>query len=413
MKKNTSRIYSGSVLALSIAGVNVMIGYGLFIPFLPYYATLLGATLGLQIGAITSGFVISRGLTVTIFGKLSDRVGRRPIIAMGLLIYAISTLIFPFATHWTHLILFRFLQGIGGGMFWPAATALIADIARPGERGRALGFFNTWIMSGIVLGPALGGGLQFYGYEVLGLTEIDSYRIPFYVGGAFAIISSIVAFIFVKDAPKDVSNIQSQQILRHNISKPFRRTFKTILAVRFANGFALVFIQPVLALYIHEVLGFGRTDAVLWLAATFFVAGVAGAAVQLPAGNLADKGGRKKIMLIGVLAAQFMTILIPSAGTIILIVILMGLRSAFMGLYQPAALSIQEDIMPRHVRGKLTGFTELFWNMGAITGPLLGFALYDFFNTSFPFYLSALIFTVSILIFTLFGKDPKVEESEI
>ena len=407
----SGRLYGGSVLALSVAAVNVMIGFGLFMPFLPYYATLLGATLGIQVGAIASGFMLTRGLAVTPFGRLSDKIGRRPIIALGLLIYAGSTLPFPFATDWTHLLIFRAMQGVGAGMFWPAATALIADSVLPGQRGRALGFFNTWVMVGIVLGPALGGAIQFYGFEVLGLSEIDSYRIPFYFGGIFSAVSSVIAFIFIKEGSRRVASHSSTRGL--GIAKPFKKTFRTLLAVRFANGFALIFIQPVLAFYFRDVLGLERTDAVLWLAASFFVSGLAGAAVQLPAGNLADRGGRKKLMLIGVLAASVATILIPLAGGVLIIVALMGLRAAFMGLYQPSSLSIQEDIMPRNIRGKLTGVTEAFWNMGAISGPLFGFFLYDYFDKAFPFYASAMIFAASIIAFTVWGKDPKVEESEL
>ena len=391
-----------------------MIGFGLFIPFLPYYATLLGATVGLQIGAMTSAFMLSRAIFATPFGKLSDKIGRRLIITIGLFVYAIATLVFPFASDWTHLVILRGVQGIGGGMFWPATTALIADIILPGKRGRALGFFNTWVMLGLVMGPALGGLIQFYGFEVLGLSEIESYRAPFYIGGIFAAVSSLVAFIFVKEAPRiDTINPSSSLERPKTISKAFQRTFRALLAVRFANGFAMTFIQPVLAFYIYQALGFERTEAVLWIAATFFVSGLAGAVVQVPAGSLADRHGRKKIMLVGVLIAQVFTIMIPLAGAIMTIVILMGLRAAFRGLYEPASLSLMEDIMPRHIRGKLTGVTETFWNIGAIIGPLFGFILYDYFDKAYPFYASAIIFTIAIIIFTIFSKDPKIEESEI
>ncbi|MEK0325129.1 MAG: MFS transporter, partial [Nitrosopumilus sp.] len=100
-----------TVIAVSFASANVMIGFGLFIPFLPYYATLLGASLALQIGALGSGFVIARALTSIPFGKLSDRIGRKPIIVLGLLFYTAGTLVFPFAQTWIHLVLFRVIQG--------------------------------------------------------------------------------------------------------------------------------------------------------------------------------------------------------------------------------------------------------------------------------------------------------------
>ena len=388
-----------------------MIGYGLFIPFLPYYATLLGANLGLQIGVMSSAFMITNAIGSTPLGRLSDKIGRSPIITLGLAIYASATLAFPFAPDWTHLVLFRAVQGIGGAMLWPAATALIADTIPPGSRGKALGFFNAWVMMGLVLGPALGGGIQFYGFEILGLNELGSYRLPFYVGGLVAIISSLLALVFVKEAPRRVISKPNYAKTDLGISKSFQRTFKSLLVVRFATGFSFSFIQPILAFYVHEAIGLERTQAVLWIAAAFFVSGLAGALVQIPAGNLADKGSRKKIILIGVLASQLITFMIPLAGFVSLIVLYMGLRSVFEAFYRPAIESFEEDIMPRHVRGNLTGLTRAFSNTGAVVGPLLGFLIYDF-NKSYPFYVSALILMASVILFTIISKEPTIEESE-
>ena len=111
--------YNKSIIALAIAGTNVMIGFGLFISFLPYYATLLGANIGIQIGIITSSFMIARGFLVIPFGKLSDKIGRKKLIVIGLAIYAISTILFPIASDWTHIAIFRAFQGVGAAMFWP------------------------------------------------------------------------------------------------------------------------------------------------------------------------------------------------------------------------------------------------------------------------------------------------------
>lgn len=397
-----------TVIAVSFASANVMIGFGLFIPFLPYYATLLGASLALQIGALGSGFVIARALTSIPFGKLSDRIGRKPIIVLGLLFYTAGTLVFPFAQTWIHLVLFRVIQGMGGGMFWPAGTALITDSVPPGQRGRALGFFHAWVMLGLVFGPAIGGAVQVYGLEFLGLQEIDSYRITFYVGGIFAIASVITAFILIKEPKR--GQVVTSKIPNISIAPSLKRTFNALLAVRFANGFALAFIQPILALYMVDTLGLVRTTAVIWMATAFFISGLVGAGIQFPAGALADKRDRRKIIFLAMSAGAIATVFMPFAGTVIFIVILMAVRTGFLGLYQPSVLSLQQDIIPSDARGKFTAFGDAAWNMGAIIGPI-SLVLYDFVDKAYPFYLSAIVSFATVIVFYIVGRDPKILKS--
>ena len=406
----SSRPYlNPTVIAISIASANVMIGFGLFIPFLPYYATLLGASLALQIGAMGSGFVIARAITAVPFGKLSDRIGRKPVIILGLVIYSIGTLVFPFAQTWIHLVLFRVIQGMGGGMFWPAGTALITDSVPAGQRGRALGFFHAFVMLGLVFGPAIGGAIQVYSLEFLGLQEIDSYRITFYVGGIFAIASAIIAFIMIKEPGR--RQAVTNKISDMTIAPSLKRTFNALLAVRFANGFALSFIQPILALYMVDTLGLVRTTAVIWMATAFFISGLVGAGIQFPAGALADKRDRKKIMLLAMSAGAIATIFMPFAGTVIFIVILMAIRTGFLGLYQPSVLSLQQDIIPSGARGKFTGLGDAAWNLGAIIGPL-SLVLYDFVDKAYPFYLSAVVSLSTVVVFYFVGKEPKNLKSD-
>ncbi|MFQ6011367.1 MAG: MFS transporter [Nitrososphaerales archaeon] len=398
-----------TVISLSFAAANVMVGFGLFIPFLPYYATLLGASLALQIGAMGSGFVVARALTSVPFGKLSDKIGRKPVIVLGLLFYSVGTLVFPFAQSWIHLVFFRVIQGMGGGMFWPAGTALITDSVPAGQRGRALGFFHAWVMVGLVFGPAIGGAVQVYGLEFLGLAEIDSYRMTFYVGGVFAIASAMSAFIFIKEPRKSRKVTEKTSDL--SIAPSLRKTFGALLGVRFANGFALSFIQPILALYMVDTLGLARTTAVIWMATAFFISGLIGAGVQLPAGALADKSDRKKIMFLAMSVGAVTTVIMPLVGTVIFLVILMAIRTGLLGIYQPSVLSLQQDIVPSNARGKFTGLGDAAWNLGAIVGPL-SLVLYDFVDRTYPFYLSAIVSFSTVLLFYIIGKDPKYSKAD-
>ena len=411
---STPNIYNRSLIAVSIAIFSVIIGYGLFIPFLPYYANILGATLGLQVGLMTSSFMLTNAIGAAPLGRFSDRFGRKLIISIGLFTYAISTLIFPFVSTWIHLVILRAIQGIGGAMIWPASRALIADITPPGSRGRALGFFNACFMLGLVIGPAIGGAIQFYGYEILNLSELESYKLPFYFGGVFSAIASVIAIKFIDEpgkpsfSPNSINSEKETGFI--GLKKRFHTTFKLLLALRFSNGFALSFIQPLLAFYIHDVIGLERTDAVFWLASSFFISGLIAAIIQIPSGKLADERDRKSIIIVAILVSQIFTILIPLSKGVLLIVILVGLRSAASAFYRPSLESFEADLFPQRNRGKLTGITQTASNIGSVMGPLFGFLLYDFVDVRYPFYFSAMIFIISAIAFTLFAKNPVVDD---
>ena len=121
--------YSKQVLALSLAIANMTFGFGIFFPYLPLFAESLGASLGLQIGLLTTGFMAARTLTALPFGSISDSIGRKNSIVVGLFAYGVITLLFYLSQDWTHILLLRSLQGITAGLIWPSSRALIYDLS--------------------------------------------------------------------------------------------------------------------------------------------------------------------------------------------------------------------------------------------------------------------------------------------
>ena len=143
--------YSKQVIALSLAIANMTFGFGIFFPYLPLFAESLGASLGLQIGLLTTGFMAARTLTALPFGSISDSIGRKNSIVVGLFAYGVITLLFYFSQDWTHILLLRSLQGITAGLIWPSSRALIYDLVGPGARGRAISVLNVSASIGLSL----------------------------------------------------------------------------------------------------------------------------------------------------------------------------------------------------------------------------------------------------------------------
>src|SRR5207244_5911332 len=130
------------------------------------------------------------------------RVGRKETIMLGLGIYTAATLAQAPATNWIHLSILRGVQGIGSGMFWPVATALIADVIPPGARGRSLGLFQSFAMTGIAGGPAMAAVIIAYSSGVLGYSTVDSFSVPFYIATIFGAASVAFTLSFVPNQSK-------------------------------------------------------------------------------------------------------------------------------------------------------------------------------------------------------------------
>ena len=134
-------------------------GVGIVVPLLPVYAHSLGAS-GLYIGLIFGAFSLSRSVMLPYFGRLSDRKGRKPLIVLGLLAYALVSVAFVYSSRVSHLILIRFVQGIASAMIMPVVQAYIGDITPEGKEGATMGMFSMSMFFGLSAGPIAGGILK-------------------------------------------------------------------------------------------------------------------------------------------------------------------------------------------------------------------------------------------------------------
>src|SRR3989454_11528854 len=133
-----------------------LIGFGIVLPILPGYAQRFGAG-GLGYGAIIGVFSFMQFVATALLGKLSDRVGRRPVLLTTMLCNAVGYTFFAFAGSYWVLFLSRVISGFAGGNI-SAAQAYIADITSPAERSRGMGMVGAAFGIGFSLGPAIGGG---------------------------------------------------------------------------------------------------------------------------------------------------------------------------------------------------------------------------------------------------------------
>ncbi|MEJ5292894.1 MAG: MFS transporter [Candidatus Methanosuratincola sp.] len=400
----------GPVLALSVSAAVVMLGFGLIMPFLPVYAQLLGAASGVDIGILSSAFLVTRTLLATPAGSFSDRLGRKRIIVVGLALYSILSVMFAFASTWVELIMFRALQGVASAMVWPASTALVAEMSIPERRGTAMGVFNSVSMSGWMVGPALGGAIQWYSRNALGMGLLDSFRTPFYASALLSLASMVLVVLLVRGTKISEPRSRSLVLPTKAIDPKFRRTVYALLFLLISYGFATSFVEPMLVYFVQHEYSLSEDAVVSNMAVIFTMSGMIMLCTQLLGGRIADRYSKKGTIVSTSMVAQALTIAMPFSRDVGEIGSVMVARSAFYGLGSPAYTAFQQNLLPSNVRGTLTGLFDTAFGFGAFAGPIVGFLLYDTISHSSPFLASGLLGIATLVAIVLFTYEPKREE---
>jgi len=403
--KTLDNPYSWPVIALSLAIANMTFGFGIFFPYLPLFAESLGANLGLQIGLLTTGFMAARTLTALPFGSVSDQLGRKNSIVIGLFVYGIITILFYFSQDWTHVLLLRTIQGITAGLIWPASRAMIYDLVGPGARGRAISVLNVSAGAGMAFGPLFGAFLLSYIQSDMTLTPVDSFRIPFIFAGVFGLFSSLFAFVTLSSDFIPSKRTRFFKMI-DNVNPKFVKTFYSSLLINVSHGFAFGMFRPVLVLYIYQVLGYSLLETASISAISFSLGSLSNSLFQIVGGRLADYRNRKYVITIAVIISQIATFSILFATDVIQLYIAIIIRFAAIGVFIPSLASIEGDIIPANQRGQLSGLVEGFRGIGSAIGPLLCLAFYDYVWTGSPFVLSPLLFIICLIIYFVNYKEP-------
>jgi len=428
MKKN--------LVLLSWLGFMVSLGFGSISAVLPYYILYLAGKLdklpetferisgassyALEYTALMSAFMLTRAIMARFFGTLSDRVGRKKIILVGAVFYVLMAFAYIASSSTLHLYLIRGFQGIASAMVWPVAEALLMDTIDPSYRGRAMALYMIANNLAMTSGPAVGAAIYKFGIVVLGIKDVGkALKFPFYGLALFSSLA-IPATLLLEESRVKGFNLEDRTNkkvkIEVRIPEGSKKSIKAIYAMAIANGIGMGLTAPLFSIFIIE---FIKADPAA-VASVFTVAGLIGLTVTYPAGRISDLIGRRPIIISGTFFSRLATMLIPFSRSLKGFGVLTSLRSAAFNFSMPSFRALQADIVPKEVRGRIFGTVQAAFNIGAVIGPLIGGHIYQLYaprtfkvgglfvpGTALPFFISALIGFVTLLVFIQYVKEPR------
>ncbi len=372
------------ILGLSI--FSSMLGVGIILPLLPIYAENLGAT-GIWLGVIFAGFSISRTIVMPVAGWLSDRRGRKLILAIGLFAFALTSLGYIWANDTASLLLVRFLQGIAAGMILPIAQAYIGDIAPEGEEGKWMGYFNATFFTGFGFGPLMGGILT----EHLGINA------AFYAMGGLNLLAFLGVALFLPEISTrkkaTAANSSYKDIAASSI---MRGLFSFRLGFALARGAFITFL-PILA-----GINLGLSPSLVGILLAVNILGMS--LLQIPAGIIADRFSGRALVVLGCAIHLVALALIPAVGNfwqLLVLCVLLGIGGA---IAMPAASVLAISQGKRFGMGVTMAAFNVAMSAGLAIGPILAGVIADFLSISSVFYLAAAVVLVGAVAFSRFTR---------
>jgi multidrug resistance protein len=348
----------GRIVVLMITAFVDMVGLLMVIPLLPFYATRLGAN-GLVVALLVTSYSVAQLVSAPLWGRFSDRYGRRPALLVGLFASAVAYVVFAYADHLWLLFLSRVVQGAGGGTVG-VIQAYIADATRPEDRAKSLGWLSAATNLGVALGPVIGSGTQTLGEHTPGLVAAALCLVNILFASRYLIESHDVAGARGKPAAPRRSREALLRVLTHSREPAPRLIWIYAVAIG-----AFYSTNAILPLFLER--RFGVTAQTIGYFFTYIgLLSVLSRAVVL--GRMVDRFGEARLSRIGVVLLASGLFIIPLTHewvTLALAVALLPLGTAFTF---PCVTALLSRVIPGHERGLYMGVQQTF---GGITRSLL------------------------------------------
>lgn len=378
---------SGTLKQLSILMVTVfvdMVGFTMVLPLLPFYATELGAR-PWQVGALVATYAFAALVTSPLWGRTSDRYGRRPMILTGLLASGVAYVLFGLSQSLWMLFASRMVQGGGSGGITGVVQAYVADSVPPEERATALGWVTAATSAGVMLGPAMGSFAAGFAQEA-----------PGFMAAALCLLNALFAWRWLPEPPAQEKTGKPPTRLRRAFLQVLSHPTGPVSApiwVYTIGMLAFMGMNGVLALYLKDAFGVTKETIGYFFV---YVGGVGLIMRALLLGPAVRRFGELGVVRLGAVSLMVGLGCMPIPGALdaslpvrfALLAVIAVLVPVGTALLFPATTALVSRRSIRSETGQTLGVQQSFGGVSRMIGPLAAGALYQI-GWGYPFWIAS------------------------
>ncbi len=358
-----------------------LVGFGIVLPILPLWAETFGAS-PVQIGLITASYAVMQLLFAPVWGRVSDRVGRRPVILVSLAGSAVAALLIGLAGTLLVLFLARILQGIAGASY-AAAQAYVADVTTREERAKGMGMIGAAFGLGFVLGPAIGALFS----------SVDE-RLPFFVAAGLAAANLVLAWLRLPESRKPgaaAAPVPRASVVRRALASP---DLGPLVWISFVATLAFVAMEATFALFGERRFDYSTAQIGLLFV---FIGVITVVAQGFLVGRLVERWGEARILVAGLAGTAGGLLVVAAAHDLWVLLPGLALLAAGSGLAFSTTTALISLSAGEHEQGATLGLTASVGGAARIIAPLAATALFQHAGIAVPLIAGAAITALTAL----------------
>lgn len=390
---DSSKAAFGKLLVLMITAFIDMLGLLMILPLLPFYAQNLGAG-GLVVGVLVSSFSIAQLISAPMWGRFSDRHGRRPALMVGLGASVVAYVVFAYADTLWLLFLSRIVQGAGGGTV-SVIQAYVADATRPEDRAKSLGWLSAATNAGVAIGPVIGSWVQHWSVHTPGL-----------VAAGLCLLNMAFAWKYLTESRKPAVTASdssrprrrsSREAIVRVLTRPSEPVSRLILIYAIAIG-SFQGTTAILALFLAW--RFGVTASTIGY--FFMYIGVLSVVVRaFILGRLVDRVGEARLSRAGVVFLGLGLIAVSLSHDYLTLAVAVGMLPLGTAFTFPCVTAMLSRVTSSSERGLYMGVQQTYGGITRIAFPVMLGAFFDSFGEQTPFVISGLLALATLAM----GRD--------
>ncbi|OFX28400.1 MAG: hypothetical protein A2Z07_12760, partial [Armatimonadetes bacterium RBG_16_67_12] len=339
----------------------VMVGFGIVLPILPFLARRFGAS-PVQMGLLITGWSVAQFLAAPVWGVLAERLGRKPVLVVGLLGYIVAFLGMALAQSYAVLLAARVIGGFLSSSVLPAGQAIAADSTQPEERGAVMGNLGAGVGLGFLVGPAAGGALSLLGPQA-----------PFYAAAGASLLALPLVLRWVHEPVADARRSAAARLGAGGILRALAGPERPLFLMAFAATLGGSSLFSMLGYYAIDRAGAGPTS----VGVMFIAIGLGSVVAQLTlVGPVTRRWGEAAGIRAGFAGAALGFIGVAAASTVPAITVAVCLGSAAMAMIRPSLAALNSRTTTVGY-GVSLGLQTSFDSLGRTVGPLWAGGVYE------------------------------------